>query len=186
MLICTLALLCVIILHVAGPFPTFFKVQTVSAIPGSLMVTCIAHAIIEEYVFRHLFWNMLPPKIASRNRASLIWLNVLVFWTAHILILYHSEYSASSNLNVYNSTCYNMSVVFMALMMNSLYLETGPMSLANCILAHALILIVWSIFLGGSEDGYYDKYQPPQILREAYMLLNRYMKDAFPHHTTQG
>lgn len=174
----TLAILTIIILHVSGPFPTFFKPSLVQQITPAILLSSLFHGIVEEFVFRHCFWSMLSAERAERHRASLIWLNVLVFWLVHILLLYYTQHYDLGTARVYSTTTYNLSVLFLGMCLNAVYLESGPNSLANCVFVHASLLIVWSIFLGGNSDDYYAKYKMPDTLRHTRHLVADFLSKA--------
>lgn len=180
MLIFSLTILCILVLHVTCPFPTFFSPKLVSQLHTETVVSCLAHAFVEEYIFRHLFWSMLPRGAVATRPISLLWLNVTIFWLVHILLLYHSRHNGQQNADVYASTSYNVSLIFMTMMLNAIYLETGPLSLANCIFVHALVLLLWSLCLGGADGDYFSKYKPPRMLSDATVIVRRYISDAFP------
>lgn len=150
-----LAILTIILLHIAGPFDTFFTPDFTGLKPN-ILVSCLAHGIIEEYIFRHVYWKNLK---TSPHKASLIYINVLLFWVAHVLLLYYTrEAEHDYLLRVYESVSYQLSIVFAGLFLNALYLESHPFPLAACILAHSTLLIMWTLFLGGNNEQFYTKY----------------------------
>lgn len=157
MLLLVLIVVSVLTLHVSGPFPTFFEFNIADRLSERMMLACVVHGVLEEYIFRHLFWTLLPEHVRVHMRATMVYLNVLLFWLFHVLILY-AERSRGSGNKAYENITYHLSCVFMGMMLNAIYLESGGFTLANCMLLHICILIVWSAFLGGDTDKYYQKY----------------------------
>jgi len=178
MLIIALAIITVIVLHVAGPFRSFLHWSIVNEITPWMVLSCLAHSIIEECIFRHVFWSAVPEIISYERRASLVWLNVLLFWLAHVIIIYRARYVSNTLSPVYESTTYNMSVLFIALMLNAVYLETGRGSIFNCILVHFAFIITWTVFLGGGSDDYFAKYRPPESLQSAATIMSDFVSRA--------
>lgn len=186
MLITVLILLTIIVLHVTGPFQSFLKPELVHAIETRMVITSLLHGILEEYVLRHLYWKHLAK--SPKNRASMIWLNVLVFWFVHILLVYISEYNDDHHaLRTYSSVSYNLSIVFAGMALNAIYLDTGRHALFNCIVLHVTMLLVWSIFLGGSNKEYYSKYnvvKSPSVQR-VRSVFGTYVRDTLsPLHAS--
>lgn len=178
MLVLALTLICVVVLHVAGPFPTFFRLDLVSRITARMVVLCAAHAIVEETLLRHVFWSHVSPRARVDHAASLVWLNVLAFWLLHVLILYRSDQQENREaMRVYRSTSYNLSVVFFALMLNAVYLETRRAPLLTCIAVHFAVLMAWTVGLGAAGDAFYDKYQPPSVVRRLADLTSGALSD---------
>lgn len=179
MIVGVLLLLNLIVLHVAGPFPSFFKWRLVHRLTPLMIASSLGHAIVEEFIFRYLYWTMLPPGAAARHRTSLVYLNVTLFWLLHVLLLYHSRLRQhDETVATYQSTSYNVSLIFFALSVNAIFLESTQWALARCIALHAIILIVWTACLGGGHDDYLDKYQMPHVARRVIDLFGGALSDA--------
>ena len=173
----TLGLVCIIILHVAGPFPGIFRLSIVNEITPPILISCLFHGFVEEILFRYCFWEFIPKDHAARHRTSLVWLNVLVFWLLHVLLQYHARYYEHSTSQVYESTSYHLSVIFFGMLLNAAYLESSGNTLATCIFIHSVVLILWSVFLGGNEGDFYQKYKPPQIVAQTGNVLREFMRN---------
>ena len=160
-----LTIVTIVVLHIAGPFPSFLELDIVSSLRPGILFPCLAHGIIEEYLFRHLFWKNLKK---SHHVGVLIWINVLAFWLVHVLLLYYTRIAGHERLiAVYESTTYNLSIVFAGIMLNVLYLESNPFPLAACVLAHTCLLLLWTLALGGDKPEYYAKYNLKSAIRTA-------------------
>lgn len=170
MLIPSIALILIIVIHVAQPVPSFLQWSIVNEITPSMIITCAAHAVVEEYIFRHLYWSSIPEDVAQRRRVSLVWLNVSAFWLVHVILLHHARGVSSSLESIYASTSYNVSILFVGMMLNAIYVETGTTSLINCIAVHLVLLLVWTVCFGGGSRDYMSKYKPPD---EAVVLGQR-------------
>ena len=175
--ICILFILTIVVLHVSGPYKTFLVPDMVKEITTPLIISSLLHAVVEEYVFRHLFWSNIPRDIAVKYRITLVWCNTLLWWMAHISLVYHSIHTGTQSLlKIYLSTTYNLSLMYASLCLNAIYVECGPNSLLNCVLVHFLILLVWGIFLGGHKEEFYSKYNHPESLGSVKRLIKEYIQ----------
>lgn len=178
MFIACLALVTILVLHMAQPYPSFLQWSVVNDITPLMVVSCLAHSIIEEVIFRYLFWSLIPDDVSVVRRASFIWLNVTLFWVAHVVVLYNARSQGSAISSVYESTSYNISILLSCLMFNAIYLDTGPRSLANCIAVHAFLLLSWTVLFGGGRPEYFCKYSIPAPVREVSSKVGRFVQDA--------
>lgn len=157
-----LLLLCVtaVALHLCSPFPSFFKITSPHRPSSVAVAVCVAHAILEETLFRHLFWNHFRRHTTS-HYVSLLWVNVLMFWLMHVLLIYGMETVLNQGSpKLYFTTSYHMSIVFAGIFLNAVYLEaTLVHPLVQCIAMHAMLLLVWECFLGGDDPALYEKYK---------------------------
>ena len=172
-----LFLLTTVVLHVAGPYPTFMRPKLVGELSPRLVGACLLHAIVEEYIFRHLFWSKLRAHKTSPHVVTLVWINVLAFWLVHVLLLYHSRlFGLKSALAVYETIPYHLSIVFAGIMFNAIYFESTPFPYASCAAAHACLLLTWSVCFAGEEDDYYTKYELPRPVQRMRRMVTDFVR----------
>jgi hypothetical protein len=151
-----LTVLSAVVVHIVSPLPSFLEWHVCSVSP-ILVLSCAAHAIVEEYVFRKLFWSHVAPS-SGVHTVLLVWLNVLVFWAAHLVLLAR-ERPGSWGSRVYSMCSYQVSLIFVGLMLNCLYLTAPSHPYVFCVLAHVAFLLLWSLLLGGGRTEAYEKYK---------------------------
>lgn len=147
-----------IIIQMTHPDYNFVKWSIIESNMVFVLLTCIGHAFIEEFIFRHLFWKNVPKN--SPDVPLLIFLNVSIFWIVHLALLYYSVYTENERkVKLYTSTSYNICLLFLTIALNVIYLDpNAKFPLIRCITFHAIILLIWSIFLGGSDQDMMKTY----------------------------
>ena len=171
-----ISLITFIILHIAGPFPSMFKLSVTNKISSMLVITCIVHGFVEEMLFRYCYWKFIPNDRAEKYRTSLVWMNVMIFWMVHILLQYYARHNNHSTQKIYESTNYHLTIIFFAIAMNAVYLESSGNSIFNCIFIHIVALMCWSIFAGGDETDYYEKYKPSPTIEKVKHIFSDFYK----------
>ena len=146
-------------LNASGTFRPFMHTRDGMTFGWSLIVSSLAHAFVEEYVFRVLFWKHL--KHMHERRTTLLWLNVSIFWVAHVVLL--NLEGATNNktaVGTYTSASYQLTLLFAAMMFNAIYLDAGvSRPYVVTVSVHAAALLVWGALAGGNDESYYRKYR---------------------------
>lgn len=149
MLLVSMVILAIIV-QLIHPEENFLKWNVIKSNLIFVLCTCVGHACVEEYIFRHLFWKGVKN---MDDVPTLIFLNTAIFWMAHLFLLFYSNAIGDNRKShLYTSTSYNLAVVFLGMVLNAVYLDKrASFPMIRCILLHAIILIVWSVFLGGGD-----------------------------------
>ena len=64
--------------------------------------------------------------------------------------------------------------------MNAVYLESSGNSIFNCIFIHIVALMCWSIFAGGDETDYYEKYKPSPTIENVKHIFSDFYTQTKP------
>ena len=150
MIIAAIMLVIACVIHITGPEPSFFQPKVIDESMVFYVLVSLCHGFVEELIFRELFWSFFE-KVDVRHIGTLVLLNTAIFWVCHMLV-YHLCIADGkhSKASLYQSTSYNVSLLFLSLILNASYLENrGNMPLMHVAMLHSFTLVVWAVFLGG-------------------------------------